>query len=217
MKFAIVTSSYALLAACALAFSSTAAQAEYYVPPGNSAVNQYTQDLPSAGGDKSGKNKGVTPAESFGAANAKRLHRQGPDGTAAAELAAATDPTPVETSSGGDDEGAGDPSSPVQRRRSGDDSSHRRHRGDARNSKSNAATANSDSGPSSGGGGGGAPTDPGDASKKGSSAAGEILGRATGSTGGTLGPFLPLVLLGGVVWSAAFIWRRRHGLGQPAD
>ena len=70
------------------------ALAEYYVPPGNSAANQYTESLPSAGGEKGGKGGGGTtaPSRALGTRNAQRLDAQGPTGEAAAEVAAETAP-----------------------------------------------------------------------------------------------------------------------------
>jgi hypothetical protein len=65
-------------------------------PPANSAVNQYTETFPSAGGPKisnavrDGERR--SPRQALGAENAKRLQERGPAGRAAAMLAAATTP-----------------------------------------------------------------------------------------------------------------------------
>jgi len=63
------------------------------VPPDNSAANQYTETFPTAGGGSSTEEKGgSTPAEALGVRNARRIEALGPDGKAAAALAAATAP-----------------------------------------------------------------------------------------------------------------------------
>ena len=75
-----------------------AALAEYYVPPGNSAANQYTEAFPTAGGESGGKpgSKGkATPDGTLGARNANRLDEQGAAGAAAAQVAAETAPVPL--------------------------------------------------------------------------------------------------------------------------
>jgi hypothetical protein len=84
------TPTFVLLGALLVALAAPAyAGAEYYVPPGNSAANQYTETLPSAGGDSGGKKKDkATPAATLGAGNAKKLEDQGPSGKAAAQLPA---------------------------------------------------------------------------------------------------------------------------------
>lgn len=59
------------------------------VPPGNSAVNQYTETYPTAKGGAPASETGErSPAESLGARNADKLEGLGPEGRAAAELAA---------------------------------------------------------------------------------------------------------------------------------
>ena len=86
-----------LAAAIVLLALPMAAGAEYYVPPGNSAATQYTEALPTAGGDRDaakGKSKAEqrSPAKVLGSRNARRLEAQGPAGRAAAKLAAETSP-----------------------------------------------------------------------------------------------------------------------------
>jgi len=81
------------------------ALAEYYVPPSNSAANQYTESFPGAGGESGGKRKGVTPADTLGAGNAKRLEEQDPAGKAAAEVAAQTAPAQLVPAGGVSDSG----------------------------------------------------------------------------------------------------------------
>jgi hypothetical protein len=70
------------------------------VPPGVSGANQYTETLPGAGGNEPTSNlheKGQgpsakTPAQALGHKNAAQLEALGPEGRAAAQLAAAGTP-----------------------------------------------------------------------------------------------------------------------------
>jgi hypothetical protein len=116
--------------------ASASAAAQPTVPPGHSGASQYTETLPTAGGETptkpvhqntggaaTGKGGGgggngsgaaggnsaeparsVTPAQALGAKNAKHLERLGPEGEAAARLAAST-------GAPGDSSGAGNGSS----------------------------------------------------------------------------------------------------------
>jgi hypothetical protein len=91
------------MALAALALPSSAA-AEALVPPGNSAVDQYTETYPTAGGKQAtGKPTGgedLTPAQILGPSKARRLEAQGEAGQAVAALAAATAPTSSDASAG---------------------------------------------------------------------------------------------------------------------
>lgn len=70
-----------------------AAGAQQVVPPGNSAANQYTETYPTAGGNATTQDgKQRSPQEVLGAKNARRLEAEGPEGRAAAALAAETAP-----------------------------------------------------------------------------------------------------------------------------
>lgn len=95
-----------------LAFPS-AAMAAPLVPPGNSAVTQYTQTFPTAGGQQQagkGTHRGSrSPAKVLGARNARKLDARGPQGHAAAEVAAATAPSVAGGSEPGAAHGAGGP------------------------------------------------------------------------------------------------------------
>ena len=86
-----------LSAAIAIFALPSAAIAQPLVPPGNSAVNQYTETFPTAGGNRDaeeGSDKGDrSPAKVLGARDARRLEARGPQGRAAAVLAAATAPS----------------------------------------------------------------------------------------------------------------------------
>jgi hypothetical protein len=39
------------------------------------------------------------------------------------------------------------------------------------------------------------------------------LAQATGSSSGQLGLFLPLIIIGTVIWSLNFLWRQRRQVG----
>jgi hypothetical protein len=98
----------AVLAAVALAAAAPgAAMAAKLLPPGNSAVNQYTEPLPGPEGNVAGGavKGGRSPAKALGAAKAARLEALGPEGRAAARLAAAT--APAAAARGGSGRGAG--------------------------------------------------------------------------------------------------------------
>jgi hypothetical protein len=178
----------------ALAVPASAA-AEYLVPPGNSAVNQYTESYPTAGGDRNSEKAsglgGSPPEQTLGKRNTQRLEAQGEDGVVVAEVAAETAPstapaeTPDRAPAAGDGEQPGQGAKPD------------RPQGDAEPSPE-AATAGGPKGPDAGSGG------------SGSSGLGEVLGQATGaSTSGSMGLLLPLVVLATLAWALASLWRRR--------
>lgn len=87
----------ALTAVAAMLAVAPAPLAAEFVPPENSAANQYTESFPTAGGnhntEKGGSKGHRSPTEALGSGNAHRLQQKGQDGQAAAELAAATTPT----------------------------------------------------------------------------------------------------------------------------
>lgn len=182
----------AVAAIAALALPA-AASAEYLVPPDNSAVNQYTESLPTPRGsrdsEQSAGRKSPSPSKALGERNARRLEQQGEDGRAVAAFAAATDPS-AETAgeSEGDDENAG-----------------------------TAATGRGD-----GGSGSAAGADAGQGAAQrtevdepsGSSALAEVVGEATGtSSAGQLGLWLPLILLATAAWAIAYALRQRKPAG----
>jgi hypothetical protein len=171
----------ATLAALALPAS---APAEYLVPPSNSAVNQYTETYPTAGGQKQsgeGRQTKRHPAKVLGPDNAQRLDAQGPDGRAAAELAAETAPGAVDAEASG---GGG---------------------GQAPEGGSG-STEGSASGGQKAGGSGAAPV----AADNGSSGLGSVVSQATGSSSdGALGLLLPLAILAAIAWSIFYLVRQR--------
>lgn len=193
-----------LLALVALLLGALAlpagAAAEYYVPPSNSAANQYTETVPSAGGNKGGKDKGapVSAAETLGAKNAKRLEEKGPAGKAAAEVAAETAPATESTIA----VGAGGHSNGGQGGTGGQGTGN-----------PNAGGGNQGSG--SGGGQIGNDVNTGTATlvvdqPSGSSALGEIVRQATGSgDDDNLGLWLPLAIVAILGGSIAYGVRHR--------
>jgi hypothetical protein len=63
-------------------------------PPGNSAVDQYLEALPAPGGNQpTSPGGGRDPARTLGDQNLRDLQALGPDGNAAAQLAADTAPS----------------------------------------------------------------------------------------------------------------------------
>lgn len=165
------------------------AGAQYVVPPDNSAVNQYTETVPTAGGGQDTNRHGSgkrSPAEVLGADNARRLGAKGSQGRAAAEVAAATAPE-ASTSS----PPAADAPGAVKHEQGGKGSP--RGRG---SENAPAGTSSSSSDPS------------------GSSGLDEVVGQATGSSSsGEMGFFLPLVILAAFAWSIGYYWRQRKRIG----
>ena len=178
-----------LAATLALAALPAGAAAAPYVPPGNSAANQYTEAVPTAGGpkatDKGRQSKSQTPNKVLGTRNTAKLDAQGPQGQATAELAAATAPSVV--------------SAPTAATRPGG--------GGGQSSPSNGATNGGSSDravPETG-----KPEVPIPA---GSSGLGEVIGQATGSSSsGQLGLLLPLLILAVATWAVAYVLRQRRG------
>lgn len=97
-----------LLPAIALLAIPSAVPAAYLVPPENSAATQYTEVYPTAGGNRNVQEGGKgSPKQVLGEQNARKLEARGPEGQAAAEVAAETAPvtgtvTPPPPPSGGD-------------------------------------------------------------------------------------------------------------------
>lgn len=187
-----------LAAAFALAALPAGAAAAPYVPPGNSAATQYTEAVPTAGGPKAtGHKQGKvkSPSKVLGARNTEKLDAQGPQGHAAAEVAAATAPATIPAT----------PSEP------------------ARTPNPGGSSQTGGQGPQSTKPGDGSPG--GDATShaapqvakppqaqnpSGSSGFGEVIGQATGSSSGQLGLLLPLLIVAVVIWSVAYLLRQRR-------
>jgi hypothetical protein len=183
------------------------AAAEEVVPPGNSAATQYTETFPTAGGNAElGSNSTINGGGKGGngalpTKTAHKLASQGRDGRAVADLAAEGAPPPAGTS--GREPASGQRSTAAPGGGSGSPP---------------ASTGGAAAGSSSPGGSSEAAAAPGAGGQSlaarasaGSSGLGEVLGGATGSGAGEMGVFLPLILLAGLVWAIAFIWRRHRG------
>jgi hypothetical protein len=185
----------ALLAVALMPDASAAASSEAVVPPENSAASQYTEAIPTVGGNKPGGGNGGhrSPARVLGARNAHRLESHGKAGREVAGVVAATAPGPAagsktdaNTAQGNGGGGSGRPAA-----------GSRRHQEETRGS-AGAESARRNAG--------GVPN--------GSSGLLEVIGQATGSSSsGDLGPLLPLAIAGGIVWAAAYLRRQRRRLG----
>ncbi|MGN6556982.1 MAG: hypothetical protein ACTHLH_03105 [Solirubrobacterales bacterium] len=166
------------------------------MPPGNGAATQYTEAIPTSGGNAvngDGINGGhSSPSHVLGHHNAKQLEGEGQIGKETARVAAETAP-----SQGGTGSGSG----------SGSGGTH------------HGAAAGGGGGQSGPGGGSGtnvrdntlAPQGSTTAgSGDGSSGLGEVIGQVTGSSSGESGLLLPLILLVALIGSLAYAWRRRR-------
>jgi hypothetical protein len=196
----------AIAALFAVPVAATAAEA--VVPPSNSAAAQYTEAFPTSGGDK--KTEGAahhrSPAKVLGSHKAKKLEKQGPEGKAAAEVAAATAPASV----------AAPPSGGMPSTQSTSSNGHKAGDGGS-GSKSGAGAGNGGSGTpdkaSDAAGGTGTVQSPAP-NPTGSSGIGSAIGQATGlSTVGPSGLLLLLVIVATVLWSLAYLWRQRRQVG----
>jgi hypothetical protein len=175
-----------------------AAMAEYYVPPSNSAATQYTEAFPTAGGQKQvgkgGQKDDSGPAAVLGARNAHRLDAHGPEGRAAAEVAAETAPaasmTTDESASGGarpESNGGNGQGGGAAESEAGQGSPS----GNAVNQPDNREV-------------------PGSSEINGSSGLGSVISEATGtSSSGSLGALLPLAILAALAWAIAYLIRHR--------
>jgi hypothetical protein len=81
------------------------------VPPGNSAVNQYTETFPTAGGAETTKRSGKrdarphrSPVETLGAKKVRKLAVEGPVGREVAAVVAATAPSAIQPDRNSDSE-----------------------------------------------------------------------------------------------------------------
>jgi hypothetical protein len=184
---------FGLVVATALAVApvaSAAEPAESVVPPGNSAATQYTESIPTGGGgqdvEKKSQKSHRSPAQVLGPDNVRRLQSQGPAGRATAELATATAPTMSATSAGNVSPG---PSRESSDRTSEGGSAQSHHAGQAGSSRPQAEEPS------------------------GSSGLEAVIAQATGSSSGQMGVFLPLALLGAVLWAFVYCLRQRRQVG----
>lgn len=196
--------SLAAVSAVAAALALPAASpAEYYVPPANSAANQYTESFPGAGGESGGKRKDVTPGTALGAGNAKKLESKGKTGKEAAEVAAET--APAQLATGSTDSGGG------QADKSGGDKTSGKGNGGGEEEGGSGSTGTGGSGGGSPGGKGGSGGGANNVQQpQGSSGFGQVLGQATGAGDGNLGLWLPLVIVLTLIGSVTYWVRMRH-------
>lgn len=184
------------LGLCAIAIAAlivpAAATAEPVVPPENSAATQYTEAIPTGGGQKdtgkAGDRGKRSPAVVLGSRKAKKLEAEGREGREVAEVVAATAPS---------SEPAPQPAPEPAVSDGGD-------------GESSAGPAARKPEPPSGG----PPAAPAERRLEipsGSSGPGEVLAQATGSSStGALGGLLTLIVLGTAFWALAFLWQQRQ-------
>ncbi len=190
--FAILVTSVVLLALPA------AASAEYLIPDGNSAVNQYTEGIPTGGGEKETDGAGdkkVKPAQTIGAETTRKLEDKGREGQEVAEVAAETAPPAASVETGGEPSGGegGNGAKP--------------HKGDAEKNSGKKDDGGSDPREEAPGQTATAATTGGDG-PSGSGGFGEIVAAATGGSDGGIGLLLPLTIFGALVWGIILAWRR---------
>lgn len=189
-------SAIAVLVLVASLIPASVAAAETIVPPSNSAVTQYTEQFPTAGGNakpNSGINGGggKAPSKVLGSKNTQKLESKGTVGEEVATLAAETAPVSA-TPSGGSGQHQGNGKA-----------NNAQHQGGKPAGNTGGGEGNAANGPQPAGS-----TAPDTSS--GSSGLGEVLAQATGSSNGELGLFLPLILLGTVIWSLYYVRRERR-------
>jgi len=180
-----------VLAAALMAPSAATAAA--IVPPGNSAVNQYTQTIPTSKGNKEVRQKGDgSPSKTLGHSAAKKLQKQGKDGSATAALAAAGTPAAAAASGSGSGNGGS-------------------ANGNGGGSTAGAGSATGAGGSAAQGGGGLDGSKAVAGAEDGESGLGQVVGEVTGtSSSGDLGLLLPLAIIAACVWCAAYFWRHRR-------
>jgi hypothetical protein len=187
----------AMTAVVALALPGFAA-AETVVPPGNSAATQYTETFPTSGGNVE-VNEGISgersPHRTLPKQTAEALEDEGPEGRAAAQLAADTAPAATGESEAGSG-GAG---------------------GAANGGGGKGGGAAQDGGGAGQGQAQGGSQAGGETVAvevpSGSSGFGEVVSHLTGSDAGEMGALLPLLLFAALIWAGATAWRR-HQAGQ---
>ena len=190
---------FVVVALVASLMLSAVAAAETVVPPGNSAATQYTEGFPTSGGNakaNSGIDGDASPAKVLGSGNAKKLESKGQVGHEVADLAAETAPAPVSS----------EPASKPHPKKG--------HHAQAGSGGGNGNGGSGGAGSGKSQSGGGAQSAGGGVSAGGgSSGFSEVLSQATGSSSGQLGLFLPLIIIGTVIWSLNFLWRQRRQVG----
>jgi hypothetical protein len=182
--------------ALALLALPAAASGESVVPPENSAATQYTEAIPTGGGQKdagkAGHGEKRSPSTVLGSHKAHKLNAQGPQGRAAAEVAAATAPAPAPQSVATAPAPAPEPQNGEVKSGHG--------KADSAGVPNARPTPHHASSPP-----------PELTTPSGSSGVGEVLARATGSSSdGELGLLLPLLIVGTIVWAVFYLRRQRR-------
>lgn len=189
----------ALAALALLALPAVAVGSESVVPPENSAATQYTEAIPTGGGQKDaggGHGEKRTPSAVLGSHKAQKLNAQGPQGHAAAEIAAATAPSPEPTSVAPAPAPAPAPT-PVHHHGKAKPREGKAHPGGVPASRPAPHHASN--------------PPPRLETPSGSSGVGEILAQATGSSSdGELGLWLPLLILATIAWAIFYLARQRR-------
>lgn len=175
--------------ALATLVTPASAAAASIVPPENSAATQYTEAIPTGGGQQdAGQGKKRAPSSVLGSKKAKKLEAQGRAGRAAAQIAAETAPFEQQTS----EAVANAPSTSPQGGASGDPGEGRTP---AKRSGPARPAAHAPHLDASGG----------------ATGFGEVLGQAVGtSSGGEFGRLLPLLILGTLIWALIYGLRRKR-------
>lgn len=203
-----------VIVAVSIAFPSGAAAATV-VPPGNSAATQYTEAIPTAGGNAVSEGTSLggrakSPEQVLGHHATKALKEQGQAGQEVAEVAAETAPAAATTGGGeGIERSTGGPGQQAGSE-GGSRSPSDRHAGGPHQSAGGGAGGN---GPGGSGGNSSGQAENLAGAGGGSSGLGQVVGQATAGSSGHLGLLLPLILLGALAWAVLITWRRR---GQEA-
>lgn len=190
------------LSILAYCLSGASAYAGELVPPGNSAVNQYTETFPTSEGEEQSsleKKKGVTPGQVLGAGKAHKLEDKGAAGKAVAEFTAETAPSRAAEPGNGESTGG----------QTGEGKANGKGKAPHKQGGNGPGGGSEEQQESAGGSGGGSASS-GSGGGSGSSGLGEVVSQATGTSSGSIGLWLPLILIAVVIWSAAYVWRNRQ-------
>lgn len=200
------------IAALSLALPASAMgeeEAASVVPPENSAATQYTEALPTAGGDKEahGGGRKPSPAKVLGAENAKRLESRGKEGREVAQIVAETAPAPAQSAGTSPSrESSPEPTEDNQAKEDGGQEGAAGGKLDIGSGPPSGPEAPARSrGPAA------QPANPPTELPDGSSGLGEVIAEATGSSSsGQLGALLPLAIIATIAWSLGYFWRQRR-------
>jgi hypothetical protein len=198
LQLAIVAGAIAVVALPASSFANSS-----QVPPGLSGANQYTETLPGPGGGEPTSKTGKTaakPEETLGKEDAEKMEAEGPEGRAAAELAAQTAPestaeavpTPVAESS--NESGHGDKTKKNKKQHGSKQKSGHNGKHDSGKKADAAAT----------------PQGPEQTDPDGSSGVEQVAASLTGSSdSGGMGPLLPILIGVAAISAVAYLARNR--------